>query len=487
MKPDVQVGIIGAGFAGLVAALRLKKQQKESFVIFERAAEIGGTWRDNVYPGCACDVASPLYSFADEPNPDWDSLYASQSEILAYIKSVVERNNLRSHIRFNTDIVKAQFVPESGYWQLTDARGNTTTVKVLLAALGPLNRPNIPAFSGMSTFQGAIFHSAEWDTTYDLSGKNVAVIGTGASAIQLVPAIAPQVKSLTVFQRTPAWISHRLNRPLSEAARQLFRRFPLLMKAQRESIFWLNELIGMGFTGSQWLNTVMKRISLKKLADEVHDPEVRKRLTPAYTIGCKRILKSDDFYPTFNRPNVHLVTEAIDTFTPTGIRAADGREYVVDTVILGTGFKVADLNFYTQFIGKNGRQLMDVWQKTGGEAYKGVTTASFPNLAFLLGPNTGLGHNSVIHMMESQMNYIMQYIDQIEQLGESGYLDVKQSIQHTYNQRLQEQFTGTVWASGCQSWYMNEAGKNTTLYPRLNTHFRKITRNFSLSDYQVVT
>jgi cation diffusion facilitator CzcD-associated flavoprotein CzcO len=486
MKPDVQVGIIGAGFAGLVAALRLKKQQKNSFVIFERAAEVGGTWRDNVYPGCACDVPSPLYSFADEPNSDWDHLYASQPTILAYIQSVVERHKLRSHIRFNTDIVRAQFMPEPGYWQLTDAQGHTTTVKVLLAALGPLNRPNLPDFTNISTFKGAIFHSAQWDTTYDLTGKNVAVIGTGASAIQLVPAIAPQVKSLTVFQRTPAWISHRLNRSVSEADRQRFRRFPMLMKAQRESIFWLNELIGMGFTGSKWVNAIMKRISLRKLADEVNDPETRRKLTPAYTIGCKRILKSDDFYPTFNRPNVHLVTESIDAFTPTGIRTADGQEYIVDTVILGTGFKVADMNFYTQFIGKNGQQLLDVWQKTGGEAYKGVTTANFPNLAFLLGPNTGLGHNSVIHMMESQMNYIMQYIEQIERLGESGYLDVKESVQNAYNQRLQQQFAGTVWASGCQSWYMNEAGKNTTLYPRLNTHFRKITKHFSVSDYRVV-
>ncbi|MFD2936584.1 flavin-containing monooxygenase [Spirosoma flavum] len=486
MKPDYQVGIIGAGFAGLVAALRLKKQQKESFVIFERATSVGGTWRDNVYPGCACDVASPLYSFADEPNPDWAHLYATQPAILAYIRQVVARNELSSHIRFSTDIVKATFMAETGCWHLTDAHTNTTTVKVLLAALGPLNRPSIPAFKGLPLFQGKVVHTAQWDATYDLTGKNVAVIGTGASAVQVVPNIAPLVKHLTVFQRTPAWISHRLNRSFSEDDQQRFKRFPGLMKLQREGIFWLSELVGRGFIGTRWINTVMKRISLSKLTKEVKDPETRARLTPSYTIGCKRILKSDDFYPTFNRSNVCLVTDAIDTFTKTGIKTVNGQEYPVDVVILGTGFHVADLNFSIQFIGKRGENLVDVWKKTGGEAYKGVTVTDFPNLVFLLGPNTGLGHNSVLHIMESQMTYIMHYINQIERLGETGYLDLKESIQKTYNQRLQQQFAGTVWTSGCQSWYMSEEGKNTTLYPRLNTHFRRLTKYFALSDYQVI-
>ncbi|AUD03899.1 flavin-containing monooxygenase [Spirosoma pollinicola] len=486
MEPDFQVGIIGAGFAGLVAALRLKKNQKESFVIFERAADVGGTWRDNLYPGCACDVASHLYSFADEPNPNWKNLYATQPDILAYIQTVVDRNKLRNHIRFNTDIVEARFIEENGCWQLTDAYNTTTTVKILLAALGPLNRPHIPAFQGLNTFLGKVFHSAQWDTGCSLTGKNVAVIGTGASAVQLVPSIAAQVKSLLVFQRTPAWISYRLDSSISEAAQQRFKRFPLFMKLQRESIFWLNELIGLGFIGSTWINALMKRISMKKLADEVNDANIRKKLTPDYTIGCKRILKSDDFYPTFNRPNVQLVTENIDVFTETGIKTKTGQEYPVDIVILGTGFHVADLNFSIQIIGKTNENLFDVWRKTGGESYKGITTANFPNLAFLLGPNTGLGHNSVLHIMESQMNYIMRYIRQINCLGERGYLDVKEPVQTAYNRRLQQQFEGTVWRTGCRSWYVNEAGKNTTLYPRLNTHFRRLTSRFTLSDYQVV-
>lgn len=486
MKPDYQVGIIGAGFAGLVAALRLKKKGRDSFVVFERAAEVGGTWRDNVYPGCACDVASPLYSFADEPNPDWANLYANQGNILAYLKQVVSRHGLDRYIRFNSDIVKAEFLPQSGCWQLTDAAANTTTVKVLLAALGPLNRPNVPAFNGAKTFEGKVMHTAEWDANYDLTGKTVAVIGTGASAIQLIPHIAPLVKQLTVFQRTPAWIGHRRDRSFSQTAQQRFKRFPALMKLQREAIFWFSELIGWGFLGTRQLNALMRWVSLRKLTDEVNNPKIRAKLTPTYTIGCKRILKSDDFYPTFNRSNVQLVTDPIDTFTQTGLRTVSRQDYPVEVVIMGTGFHVADLNFYTRFIGRWGDSLTDVWRKTGGEAYKGATVTGFPNLAFLLGPNTGLGHNSVVHMMESQMNYIMHYIDQIDQLGETSFLDVEESVQKAYNQRLQGQFTGTVWSSGCQSWYLNDEGKNTTLYPRLNTHFRQLTKRFVLSDYQIV-
>lgn len=487
MKPDYQIGIIGAGFAGLVAALRLKKNQHDSFVIFERATEVGGTWRDNVYPGCACDVASPLYSFADEPYANWSNMFGKQPEILKYMIEVVDKNDLRKHIKFNTNITNATFLPESGCWQINDNQNNTTTVKVLVAGLGPLNRPNIPKFEGMNDFKGKLFHSSEWDTNYDLTGKKVAVIGTGASAIQIVPNIIDTLASLTVFQRTPAWISDKLDMVFSEKSKQRFKQFPSLIKLQREGHFLLNEFFGKGFVGSKWLNKVMTWMSLQKLKNEVANPEIRKKLTPNYTIGCKRILRSNDFYPVFNRENVALVTDPIDTFTQNGIKTADGKEYIFDAVILGTGFHVADLNFPIRIIGKSGKSLIDVWKKSGGEAFMGTTVADFPNLTFILGPNTGLGHNSVIHIMESQMNYIMQYIQNIEKLGENGYLDVKQNVQDEYNQNLQKQFDGTVWVSGCQSWYMNGDGKISSLYPRLNTAFRKMTKVFNVNNYQAVT
>lgn len=486
MKADFQVGIIGAGFAGLVAALRLKKSGRNSFVIFERASEVGGTWRDNIYPGCACDVASPLYSFADEPKPDWSRLYAEQPEILQYIKDVVDKRGLEQHIRFNSDIVEAKFMEEEGCWLVSDRQGRRCRVSVLLPAMGPLNRPHYPQFPGMEQYRGKHFHSAEWDSSYTLKGKRVAVIGTGASAIQIVPAIAPEVAHLLVVQRTPAWISPRNDHKISAFGKSLYRRFPLLQQLRRGAIYRLNELIGLGFIGHKRVNSLMASLSLRKLKKEVKDPEIRKKLTPDYTIGCKRILRSDDFYPTFNRPNVSLVSGSIERFTEKGFITGDGKEHQLDAVIFATGFVAAEINFYTRIIGKEGKELTEGWKDKGAEAYLGTTVAGYPNMAIILGPNTGLGHNSVILMMEAQMNYIMQYLGQLEKSGEGTYLDVKESAQQVYNTRLQQQFGGTVWTSGCHSWYMNAQGKNTTLYPRLVEHFRQETKKFYPQLYQIV-
>lgn len=486
MKTDFQLGIIGAGFAGLVAALRLKKSGRDSFVIFERASEVGGTWRDNIYPGCACDIASPLYSFAGEPNPDWSKQYSEQPEILNYIKNVVDKRGLQKHIRFNSDIVEAKFMTEEGCWLVTDRQGNRCSVAVLLLAMGPLNRVHFPQFEGLEKFSGKYFHSAEWDSSYELKGKKVAVIGTGASAIQIVPSIAPEVSQLTVLQRTPAWISPRYDRKVSAFSKYLYRRFPRLQKLRRDAIYWMNEFLGLGFIGNKRVNSLMTRLSLRKLKKEVKDPVIRKKLTPNYTIGCKRILRSDDFYPTFNRPNVSLVTGSIKHFTEKGFVTEDGKEHQLDAVIFATGFVAADINFYTKVIGREGQDLTEEWKEKGAEAYLGTTVSGYPNLAIMLGPNTGLGHNSVILMMEAQMNYIMQYIRHLEENGEGSYLDVKEAIQQVYNRRIQSQFKGTVWTSGCNSWYMNAQGKNTTLYPRLPLNFRQETKKFYPQAYQLM-
>ena len=484
MNIDYQVGIVGAGFAGLVAALRLKKSGRHSFVVFERAGEIGGTWRDNVYPGCACDVASPLYSFAQALNADWDQLYSSQPEILAYMKNVVQDNELEPHIRYHHDIVEARFQPQTGRWLVRARNGQEVTVAVLILGTGPLNRPSLPAFPGMEQFEGTVFHSSQWDKNGDLRNKRVAVIGTGASAIQIIPNIAPLVSHLTVFQRTPAWVTPRKNRRISAEEKHKWKRFPLLLKWQRESIYWLNEFLGLGFTGNQRINNIMRRYALRRLARQVRDPEIRKKLTPDYTIGCKRILRSDDYYPVFNRKNVTLVTEAIERFTTDGI-VAGGRFYPQDIVVLATGFVAADIDLYLQVIGKNGKNLIDEWKTSGAEVYLGTTVSGYPNLCFLLGPNTGLGHNSVVHMMESQMNYVMKYLAFLEKAGEGSFLDVKADVQQRYNEQLQQQFTGTVWSSGCKSWYTNAAGKNTTLYPRLSVTFRRLTKRFDPAAYTI--
>ncbi|WP_247234429.1 NAD(P)/FAD-dependent oxidoreductase [Telluribacter sp. SYSU D00476] len=486
MDQEYQVGIVGAGFAGLVAALRLRKAGRDSFVIFERASEVGGTWRDNRYPGCACDIPSPLYSFSTEPNPEWSQLYSGQPEIFEYLKGVVSKNSLKGHIRYNTEIVDARFAKEEGYWVVKDQKGLATNVRVLLLAVGPLNRPHIPRFAGLDDYKGTWFHSSEWKTHYDLTGKRVAVIGTGASAIQIVPAIAPSVGQLTVFQRTPAWITSRFDRPMGPKSKALFRRFPLMQRMQREFFYWLNELFGLGFVGNKSINRLMTWAALRKLSKEVKDPDTRRRLTPSYTIGCKRILKSDDYYQTFNLPHVSLVTEEITCFTDGGILTRDGQEHVLDAVIFGTGFVAADIEMETRITGLTDQNLIDLWRRTGAEAYLGTTVAGYPNLAFVLGPNTGLGHNSVVHMMESQMNYIMQYIEYLEASGPGSYLDIRPQAQQAYNQEIQERLKGTVWSSGCKSWYLNTKGKNTTLYPGLTVRFRKETRRFNPEVYELV-
>jgi cation diffusion facilitator CzcD-associated flavoprotein CzcO len=484
MKMDYEIGIIGAGFAGLTAALRLKQSGRHSFVIFERAGEIGGTWRDNTYPGCACDVASPLYSFAQEPTPDWSQLYSSQPEILAYMKRVAQKYRLEDHIRYNADIIDVTFLKTTGGWLVKDENGSITTVQVLITGTGPFNRPSFPSFPGLETFDGKSFHSSQWDHAYDLTGKNVAVIGTGASAIQIIPEIAPLVKHLTIFQRTPAWVTPRKDRKITAEERRRFKRFPFLLKLQREAIYWFNEFLGLGFTGNERINRIMRYVALRRLTRHVKDPETRRKLTPHYKIGCKRILKSDDYYKTFNRQNVTLVTDSIGRFTPEGIVAA-GKEHPFDAVIFATGFVAADVELYMKVIGLNGENLIDRWKVTGAEAYLGTTVAGYPNLCFILGPNTGLGSNSVVHMMESQMNYIMQYVQFLEKTGEGAYLDLKPDVQEEYNKALQKQFGGTVWSSGCKSWYINRTGKNTTLFPRLATTFRRLTKKFDPSVYRL--
>jgi len=485
MKADYEVGIVGAGFAGLAAALRLKKGGRTSFVLFERAAELGGTWRDNIYPGCACDVASPLYSFRQALNPAWSRLYAGQPEILAYMNDVVQKNNLRKHIRFQTDIVQAVFQKDVGGWVLTDRTGNSYSVRLLVLGTGPLNRPHIPDFSGLNAFRGKHFHSSQWDSSYDFTGKKVAVIGTGASAIQIVPAIAPIVAHLDIFQRTPAWVTPRRDRVLTEAEHRRWKKFPALMWLKREATYWFSEFLGLGFVGFEHLNRIMRKVALSRLTRHVKDPETRRKLTPNYKIGCKRILRSDDYYNTFNRQNVVLVTDPIDHFTEDGL-VANGRFYPLDAVVFGTGFIAADIDLYLKVIGPGGENLIDRWKETGAEAYLGTTVAGFPNLCFLLGPNTGLGHNSVLHMMESQMNYVMGYLQHLAQLPEGTGLDIKEDVQRRYNTELQKKFKGTVWSSGCKSWYLNAAGKNTTLYPRLSAGFRRRTKNFDAASYRQV-
>ena len=487
---DYDIAIIGAGFAGLGMAIRLKKAGYNSFVVFERGKEIGGTWRDNTYPGCGCDVASHLYSFSFEPNADWTRKFSKQPEILQYLKNCVRKNELEPHIQLNTEIFKVIFNESAGFYTITDSHGKQTTARMVVAGLGPLNRPQIPNFEGLDDFKGEVFHSSNWNHQYDLTNKRVAVIGTGASAIQFIPEIVDKVNKLYIYQRTAPWVIPKPDSEFSSFAKSLFTKLPIVRKAYRGFLYQLNEFIGLSFMGNNTVKKIAQFQAEQHLKTQVKSPELRRILTPNYRIGCKRILISDNYYPALQNPVVEIVTDKINRITERGIIGNDGSEKHVDAIILSTGFFVAE--YPEQFIknytiqGLAGKNLFQEWTKSGFEAYKGTTINGFPNLMFILGPNTGLGHNTVVDIMESQINYIMDYYEKLLKKSPNTYLNIKSEVQTEYNKKIQAMFKNTAWASGCASWYLNSEGKNTSVYPRLNTEFRKQTLRVDLEEYEVL-
>jgi cation diffusion facilitator CzcD-associated flavoprotein CzcO len=487
VRLDFETAIIGAGFAGVIAALELKKTCRESFVIFERESEVGGVWRDNIYPGCVCDIRSQLYSVAARPNPDWASAFASQRDILNYLKSITYTDNLRRHIRFGTNVVELRFLDQPRCWQVTDQNGTVYLARTVIVATGPQSRPFTPALEGRTSFKGTAFHSSAWDDSVPLCGKRIAVIGTGASAVQIVPNLAPFVSGVTVFQRSAPWILPRCDRRLSAFERWVFRRIPLLQTLTRVAIYWAMEAVGLAFLGNGMLNRAITAVALAKLAREVRDPVTRKALTPDYALGCKRIMLSDDFYPAFNRTNVHLVTDGIEALTSEGIRTVDGRLHEVDHIVFATGFTVADADGFLRIVGKDGRLLMDDWIHNGPQAYLGIAIAGYPNLTMLLGPNSGLSHSSALHVIESQMNYVLQYLRELDRMGPGAALDVRSDVQSAYNDGLQHKLAGMIWASGCTSWYLSRSGRNTTIFPGLTSAFRRRTARFDPKDYSITS
>ncbi len=483
---DYEIGVIGAGFAGLTAAIQLLGAGRSSLAVFERAGELGGVWRDNVYPGCACDVRSHLYAIASDPNPDWPSSYARQADILAYLKGVAERRGVARRIQFGVDIVEALFREDAGCWRLTDAGGGVRHVRVLILATGPLNRPSFPRFPGLEQFGGSFAHSAAWDTSLDLAGKRVAVIGTGASGVQVVPNIAGQVARLTVFQRSAPWVMPRGDRRTTRLERWLFRRLPVTQALVRGVIYWALEGVGSAFFGAAWLARVLRAVALRKLKREVSDPQVRAKLTPDYAIGCKRLTVSDEFLPTFNRPNVELVTDPIAEITRAGIRTRSGVDYPLDHIVFATGFIVADPDDFLRVVGRDGRVLPEQWAEEGAQAYRGVTVAGYPNLAMLLGPNSALSYSSVIHVVESQVGYVLKYLDALDAAGSGAALDVRTEVQAAFNTDVQAKLEGTVWASGCRSWYLDRAGRNAGILPEPGHRYRRRMSRFDAEAYKVV-
>jgi cation diffusion facilitator CzcD-associated flavoprotein CzcO len=486
MAVNYETGIVGAGFGGIIAALELQRTGHRSFVIFERAREVGGVWRENTYPGCACDVRSHLYSIETQPNPDWTESYASQPEILQYLKDVVRRNLLEAHIRFGANVSEARFSEGDACWEIHEGNGSICRVKMLILATGPHSRPRMPSFPGQSTFSGDMFHSAAWDASVKLAGKRVAVVGSGASAVQIIPNIAAEVSRLDVFQRSAPWVLPRGSRKIGPFSQWLFRRVPALQTFAREVIYWAMEFVGLAFMGNDRIGNWFSGIARRKLAREVKDPVVRAKLKPDYKFGCKRVLVSDDFYPAFNRPNVALVTEKIARIEPEGIRTADGKLHEADAIVFATGFVVADTDDYLRVVGTEGRVLADEWDREGCEAYLGINVAGYPNMALLLGPNSGLSHSSALHVMESQMRYVVQYLEALSKEG-TAWLDVKPEVQSLYNVKVQSRLVGTVWAAGCTSWYLNRNGSNAAIYPGLTWQYRRATAQFNAGDYMAVS
>ena len=477
----VDVAIIGSGFAGLGMAIRLKEAGVHDFVILERAGEVGGTWRDNTYPGAACDVPSHLYSFSFAPNPDWSSSFSPQHEIQEYLRRTADEFGVRPHIRFGAEVRHARWDEDRSRWLVETASGHYEA-QFLVSATGALSDPSVPALAGLDRFEGTAFHSARWRHDHDLTGERVAVIGTGASAIQFVPQIQPRVGQLSVFQRTPPWIVPRWDRRFTRPERWLFRHVPLSQRLARNGIYWSREAYVFGFAFDPRLMKAAELVARAHLRRQVPDPELRARLTPDYTIGCKRILISNDYLPTLSQPNVDVVTSGIAEVRPHSIVTADGIERAVDTIIFGTGFHVTDMPVASRVTGRDGVLLADHW-RDGAHAHRGTTTTGFPNLFMLVGPNTGLGHTSQVVMIESQIAYV---VDALRQAGarQAATVEVRPEAEAAWNARVQEDMTGTVWTTGnCASWYLDEAGRNTTLWPSFTWRFRRETRRFDPAAY----
>jgi cation diffusion facilitator CzcD-associated flavoprotein CzcO len=480
IQQHVRVAIVGSGFSGLGMAIRLRRAGIEDFVILERADEVGGTWRDNSYPGCRCDVPSHLYSFSFAPNPDWTSTFSAQAEIWEYLRTCARRYGVMDHVRFGHEVLDAAWDEDEQHWRIETSQG-PLTAQALVLGTGPLSEASIPDLPGLERFEGATFHSATWDHDHDLDGERVAVVGTGASAIQFVPQIQPRVGRLHVFQRTAPWIMPRPDRPLNAWERRLYRALPAAQLVMRAGIYWARESFVVGFR-HQRVMAWGERLALRHLHRQVRDPGLRRKLTPGYRMGCKRVLISNDYLPSLTRPNVEVVTDAIAEVRPRSIVTADGAEREVDTIIFGTGFHVTDVPAAERLRGRDGRTLAEHWQGSP-QAHMGAMVAGYPNLFFLVGPNTGLGHNSIVFMIESQCNYVLSALQLMQERG-AAELDVRPEAQAAYNARVQEQMRGTVWtAGGCASWYLDAQGRNTTLWPTFTWPFRERTRRLNPAEY----
>ncbi len=476
-----QVLIVGTGFAGMAMAAKLLEAGIDDFILLEKADAIGGTWRDNHYPGCACDIPAHLYSFSFAPNAEWTSAYAPQPEIRAYLERCASDWQLHQKVRFGAHVERADLDQRGATWTVRTTDGRRFQADALVAALGGLSRPSIPKLPGLERFAGPTWHSAQWDHRTPIAGKRVAVIGTGASAIQFVPRIAPEVARLDLYQRTPPWIMPRPDRTFSPAQRWAYRHVPGLRRLYRAGLYLQHEIRALPFALEPRLLKYAQPMARRHLHRQITDPALRARLTPDYVMGCKRILISNDFYPALARPNVALVTDGIRELTRDGIVTTDGTERQVDAIVFGTGFAIHDYLGGLQAFGRGGAELGARWRREP-EAYLGTMVDGFPNLFTLIGPNTGLGHTSMIVMIEAQVRLVVSCLQTMRDRGIAS-VEPRADVVRRYNDELQRRLGKTVWATGCKSWYLDESGKNTTVWPGFTVEFAARTWRFDPAKY----
>jgi cation diffusion facilitator CzcD-associated flavoprotein CzcO len=483
-KPSAEhhrIAIIGTGFSGLGAAIRLLQSGERDLVLLEKASDVGGCWRDNTYPGIQCDVQSVVYSFSFAPNPSWARAFARGDEIHAYLRGCAERFGVRPLIRLSTEVLDARWSDDEQLWRLETSKG-VYTADILVSGHGALSAPAKPRLAGLERFQGPVFHSAEWRHDVPLAGKRVAVIGTGASAIQVVPAIQPEVSRLLVYQRSPAWIVPRPDSPVGAIRRALFRRLPATQRLARLVRFGLLEARILGIVTRPELLRLAEAAARRRLRAQVADRRLRTELTPSYAMGCKRILLSNDFYAALCQPNTSLVASPIGEVTATGIRTQDGAAQDVDVIVLCTGFHVADHPMARRLRGRDGRTLAEYWAE-GARAYLGVTVPGFPNLFLLAsGPHTGLGHNSMVYVIEAQVEYLRAALDALRRRGAST-LELREAAAQTFTVEMQRRLRDTVWSSGCSSFYQDDTGEPVALWPGFAFTYRRRARRFEPEKY----
>jgi cation diffusion facilitator CzcD-associated flavoprotein CzcO len=485
-RTETGVVIVGTGFSGLGMAIQLRKEGREDFVILEKADDVGGTWRDNTYPGCACDIPSHMYSFSFEQNAGWSRAYSPQREIWHYLRGVAEKYDLRRFIRFGQEMTGARWDERASHWNVSTGTGEEFVGNFLVAGIGALHLPRIPELPGIETFQGSSFHSAQWDHDFDLEGKKVAVVGTGASAIQFVPQIASKVAELSLFQRNPPWIMPKPDREMPAWARRAFRSVPLLQRAYRNFLYWTLEVRALGFNGHPGVMKLAERIARRHVGKHIADPELRRKVTPAYRLGCKRVLVSNDYYPALGRENVEVITDGVAEVREHSVVDGAGVSREVDAIIYGTGFHVTDAFDDLDIVGKGGRNLGKEWSSEGMRTHLGITVSGYPNLFFLLGPNTGLGHNSVVFMIESQISYVAEAVRMVERSGAKA-IDAREDVQARFNTDIQRKLSKGIWTQGgCTSWYLDAKGVNRTIWPGFTWRYWLDTRKVKAEDFELL-